>query len=114
MSDAPKRIWATAYYNQNRSEHVKAWSENGFDEKQQVEYIRADLAAPKVKPLAWVPYGDFAYKSGEYVIEPCGFGYWSLMFYGAEIAESAAMNAATVLKRKASNHNAKYVMEALQ
>jgi hypothetical protein len=43
MTKAPERIWATAYYNQNRSEHVKAWSETGFDDLQQVEYVRADL-----------------------------------------------------------------------
>ena len=48
MSDtnAPERIWATAYYSQNRSEHVREWSTRGFEDRQDVEYIRADLATP--------------------------------------------------------------------
>ena len=66
MTDAPERIWATAYYNQNRNEHVKEWSACGFDDLQQVQYVRADLtpdvtqavkaaldAAAKVAAEAW-------------------------------------------------------------
>lgn len=46
MTERPERIWATAYYSQNRSEHVREWSTRGFEDKQDVEYIRADLATP--------------------------------------------------------------------
>jgi hypothetical protein len=54
MNKAPERIWATSYYNQNRSDHVKVWSSTGFDDHQQVEYIRADLV-PKIHEPISIP-----------------------------------------------------------
>lgn len=46
--EAPEKIWVTAYYSQNRSEQVQAWSEHGFEDKQQHEYTRADLSQASV------------------------------------------------------------------
>ena len=51
----PDRIWATAYYNQNRSEHVREWATRPYEEKQNAEYVRRDpavlAALPEVKAM---------------------------------------------------------------
>lgn len=51
----PDRIWATAYYSQSRSEHVREWSERGYDDRQAYQYIRHDpavlAALPEVQAL---------------------------------------------------------------
>jgi hypothetical protein len=51
----PDRIWATAYYNQNRSEHVREWATRPYEEKQDAEYVRRDpavlAALPEVQAL---------------------------------------------------------------
>lgn len=46
MTEAPERIWATAYYSQNRSEHMLEWSTRPYEERKDQEYIRADLVDP--------------------------------------------------------------------
>ena len=49
MSDAPGRIWAWPWNGETRRGQ---WHTSQINDG--VEYIRADLARPKVKPLKWV------------------------------------------------------------
>ena len=68
MTDAPERIWASTgrYYD-----YVQDWTEGEWsdDDIGGVEYIRADLATPKVKPLVWNP---------SEVPENCAQGEWHI------------------------------------
>ena len=54
MSDAPERIWMLPEMAR-RPQFLRGV----YDGSGEVEYLRADLARPKVKPLVWVDlYGD--------------------------------------------------------
>lgn len=63
----PDRIWATAYYSQSRSEHVREWSERGYDDRQAYQYVRRDhavlAALPEVQALIAVALQSIADKA---------------------------------------------------
>ena len=68
MSEAPERIWAWTC----RKPWETAWDVDDEEAPPYaVEYIRADLARPKVKPLEWDDWG-----------EPHKYGYYSETSFG--------------------------------
>jgi hypothetical protein len=81
MTQAPERIWAWSkqdWFNAGASTH-KVQCAGGKD----VEYIRADLSRPRVKPLVWREYSNngncMAETSiGDYVIEDHGENDWGI------------------------------------
>ena len=50
MSDAPERIWA---FMPDIFDNMSVWQDQPSPALDTTEYIRADLARPKVKPLEW-------------------------------------------------------------
>jgi hypothetical protein len=78
MKDAPERIWAdppTVF------DEMDVWYPEPRGEA--TEYIRADLARPKVKPLVWRQYSNngncMAETSiGDFVIEDHGENDWGI------------------------------------
>ena len=53
MSEAPERIWAWAWNGEARRGQ---WHTSQINDG--VEYIRADLSRPKVKPLEWDDWSE--------------------------------------------------------
>ena len=73
MSDAPERIWAWA---KNPGARLMSGEWRNWDAGYALdttEYIRADLARPKVKPLEWLG-GGRRWHAGDYVIEDKSYG----------------------------------------
>ena len=81
MSDAPKRIWVSADESDKEYGTLEVGDAVFFDtvfdgSEDLVEYIRADLAAPKVKELVWDEECDF--HSHETFVAECFYGtYWA-------------------------------------
>ena len=51
MSEAPERIWA---FMPDIFDNISVWQDQPSPALDTTEYIRADLARPKVKPLEWM------------------------------------------------------------
>ena len=64
MSEAPERIWA---FMPDIFDNISVWQDQPSPALDTTEYIRADLARPKVKPLEW-------YDDDVDVIEAVGWG----------------------------------------
>ena len=110
MTEAPERIWARESHSERTNETMVAWDTPSKHPEEQ-EYIRADLAKPRVKPLAWCDWLS-GYKSfsaiGAYVVIPistthnnehvvqylCPYqeSYTVGRFEGAETAKAAAQS----------------------
>ncbi|MEY1555354.1 hypothetical protein AB3Y40_06930 [Yoonia sp. R2331] len=58
MSDAPERIWIGPYTGDWQSKDYDISVGEPFGDGMEQEYIRADLARPKVKPLVWGQNGS--------------------------------------------------------
>lgn len=70
MTDAPERIWALAYETEDDPDAVAIGYAKGFFGAH--EYIRADLAKPKVKPLE---FSDPSKTDNQYCEVPIGVGF---------------------------------------
>ena len=84
MSEAPERIWAFP---------KKGWFDAGASTRRikcagarDVEYIRADLARPKVKPLQWVDLSE-SYKNWYYADDSFDWYYADTSFGGYRIRQ---------------------------
>ena len=53
MTDAPERIWAEVFRSDEGGNTLTIAGDYKIHAEDSVEYIRADLARPKVKPLVW-------------------------------------------------------------
>ena len=53
MSDAPERIWAEVFRRDEGGHTLTIAGDYPLHKEDSVEYIRADLARPKVKTLEW-------------------------------------------------------------
>lgn len=60
MSEAPERIWA---FMPDIFDNISVWQDQPSPALDTTEYVRADLARPKVKPLEWVE-GDYTTRDG--------------------------------------------------
>ena len=72
MTEAPERIWARESHSERTNETMVAWDTPSKHPEEQ-EYIRADLAKPRVKPLAWLG-GAGRWHAGDYCIEDVSHG----------------------------------------
>ena len=54
MSEAPERIWGEVFRRDEGGHTLTIAGDYPLHKEDSVEYIRADLARPKVKPLEWV------------------------------------------------------------
>ena len=58
MSEAPERIWGEVFRRDEGGHTLTIAGDYPLHREDSVEYIRADLTRPKVKPLEWVE-GDY-------------------------------------------------------
>ena len=67
MSEAPERIWA---FMPDIFDNISIWQDQPSPALDTTEYIRADLASPKVKPLEWVnlsePHNNWYYADASF------------------------------------------------
>ena len=68
MSEAPERIWAWPWNGEARRGQ---WNTSQINDG--VEYIRADLPRPKVKPLEWVDLWCDGIRYDVTSDHPCGY-----------------------------------------
>ena len=56
MSNLPKLIWANIVVESNGTALAGEWNYNDVGSDDDTEYVRKDIAEPKVKPLEWVKH----------------------------------------------------------
>lgn len=104
-SEAPERIWTC---NETRNIWI------GEKQGDTVEYIRVDLAEPKVKPLAWgeldlasTPFGVYKLHKGYKLLN----GIYALQFHGFTVGQFKEKEAA---KAAAQADYERRIKEALE
>jgi hypothetical protein len=113
MTDAPERIWRVAPYIPQHFNHgLASWADKNHAGEGATEYIRADLAKPKVKPLVWVELRNHALGAGPYQIRYTQPGVYSIAFHGKIVCKS--IKGIELAKQWVQDHNAARILEALE
>ena len=58
MTEAPERIWGEVFRRDEGGHTLTIAGDYPLHKEDSVEYIRADLARPKVRPLEWVDLSE--------------------------------------------------------
>ena len=122
MTDAPERIWAWVDYDGNWDGTWLADSQTLQPERlPDAEYIRADLAKPRVKPLEWKEYCTANGRAMGYAINPLVTyhitqKFFPEAFFSVEVGEGSFLSADTMdgAKAAAQVDYERRILEALE
>ena len=105
--EAPERIWLD-WEGPHGADHSFQLEPYSFDCKSQHQYIRADLAKPRVKQLEWECYivsnnkRIIAYSVTPMITYRIAQKFFPEMFFSIEIADGAFLSASTLDAAKAA------------